>query len=242
MLNQNMKSTPYNENHRPALYLYTPSSQFVRPYFERLMPDYRLTDNPGEAVAAVMISSTDIYDVVNGDNFNELTAIKADSQLVLSEDVFKDRCFACDLKPTVLRCAPIVCTGMEGWPRQLAEKIYRGTYLGVSGNDARRSVVHAVSLPDAASAVITSGEIYNVTDSVDPTVAELADAFAWRIAQKRIFTLKPKWYRLIFGKKKFDAACSSLTFSCEKLRSCCNFNPVSTVDYLKTHVYDENSL
>ncbi len=231
-----------DEDQRPALYLFTPSSSFVRPYFERLMSQYRLTDDPAEAEAALMISSTDIYDVTDGDNFNELTPLKADSSLAADEQAFTEICNARGLKPTILRCAPIVGTGMIGWPRQLAEKIYRGTYLGVSGNDARRSVVHAVSLPDAASAVLKSGEIYNVTDTVDPLVTDLADALAWRIAQKRIFSLKPKWFSLIFGKKKLDNACRSLTFSCEKLRSAANFSPVSTVEYLKTHVYDERSL
>lgn len=231
-----------NEDQRPAFYLFTPSSPFVRPYFERLMPDYRLTDEPAEAISAVMISSTDIYDVESGDNFNELTPIKQDSEWAEAERTFSETCAAAGLQPTILRCAPIVCTGMTGWPREMAEKIYRGTYLGISGNEARRSVVHAVSLPDAAFGVLNSGETFNVTDTIDPTVPMLADAFAWRIAQKRIFSLKPKWYRLIFGKKKLDVASHTLTFSCEKLRSRSDFNPVSTVDYLKTHVYDENSL
>lgn len=231
-----------NEDQRPALYLFTPSSPFVRPYFERLMPDYRLTDEPAEAISAVMISSTDIYDIESGENFNELTPIKQDSEWAEAERTFSETCAAAGLQPTILRCAPIVCTGMTGWPREMAEKIYRGTYLGLSGNEARRSVVHAVSLPDAAFGVLNSGETFNVTDTIDPTVPMLADAFAWRIAQKRIFSLKPKWYRLIFGKKKLDVASHTLTFSCEKLRSRSDFNPVSAVDYLKTHVYDENSL
>ncbi|MDE5553904.1 MAG: hypothetical protein K2J10_01825 [Muribaculaceae bacterium] len=231
-----------NEDKRPALYLFTPLSTFVRPYFERLLPDYRITDEPGEAVSAVMISSIDIYDVESGENFNELTPLKQDSEWAAAERTYTETCADHSLQPTILRCAPIVCTGMAGWPREMAEKIYRGTYLGVSGNEARRSVVHAVSLPDAALTALNSGETFNVTDTIDPTIPMLADAFAWRIAQKRIFSLKPKWYRLILGKKKFDAASRSLTFSCEKLRSRGDFNPVSTVDYLKTHVYDENSL
>lgn len=231
-----------NEDQRPALYLFTPSSPFVRPYFERLMPDYRMTDEPAEAVSAVMISSTDVYDVESGENFNELTPVKQDSELAAAERTFVETCTAAGLQPTILRCAPVVCTGMTGWTREMAEKIYRGTYLGISGNEARRSVIHAISLPSAALGVLNSGETFNVTDTIDPTIPTLADAFAWRIAQKRIFSLKPKWYRLISSKKKFDAASRSLTFSCEKLRSHCDFNPVSTVEYLKSHVYDENSL
>ena len=231
-----------NEDKRPVLYLFTPSCDFVRPYFERLMPEWRIADTPDSASAAVMVSSTDIYDVGCGTNFNELSPLVPDGPWACAEESFIAACSEAVLPPTVLRCAPIVATGMTGMPRELAEKIYRGTYIGISGNDARCSVVHAVSLPDAARCVMTSGGIFNVTDTVDPTVNDLAEALAWRIAQKCNFYLKPKWYRLIFGKKKYDRQTRTLTFSCEKLRSAGDFNPVSTVDYLKNHVYDEKSL
>lgn len=231
-----------NDDLRPILYLFTPSADFVRPYFERLMPDWLIADAPDGADAAVMISTTDIYDVESGTNFNELSPIKPDCSHADDENRFIDLCKAAGLKPTILRCAPIVGTGMTGMPHETAEKIYRGTFIGISGNEARRSVVHAVSLPDAARSVLSSGDIFNVTDTVDPTLNEFAEALAWRIAQKRIFYLKPKWFRLIFGKKRLTRDSLTLTFSCEKLRSAGNFSPVSTVDYLKTHVYDEASL
>ena len=216
------------EDRRPALYLYTPDVDFVRPYFERLMPDLRITESPEAAETAVMLSTVDVYDVSAGTNFNELTPLKRDCGHVSDENGFIGQCKECGLKPTILRCAPIVGTGMAGMPRELAEKIYRGTFIGISGNEARRSVVHAVSLPDAARAVMATDD--------------LAEALAWRIAQKRIFYMKPKWFSLLFGKKRLINESVTLTFSCEKLRSFSGFDPVSTVDYLKTHVYDQASL
>lgn len=230
-----------NEDTRPILFLYTPQADYVRPYFERMMDEYRISDTPDNADYAVMISSTDVYAVTEGENFNELTEVK-DCQTLVDEKHFAELCRGSHISPTVLRCAPVVCTGMHGWPRALAEKIYRGTFIALKDNDARRSVVHAVSLPDAVRAVLGRDEVFNVTDCQDPTVNELAEALAWRMSQKRIFSLKAKWLRFLIGKKRMKEAGLSLTFSCEKLRSSGNYNPVAVTEYLKTHVYDEKSL
>ena len=230
------------EDLRPSLFLYTPFCDFVRPYFERYLPDYRITPDPEGANAAIMISSTDIYDVCEGSNFNELTAVRENSEQAEEEKHYREMCSRAGLSPTILRCADIVCTGMTGRPREMAQKIYRGTFIALSGNEARMSAVHAVSLPDAAKTVMGNDDIYNVTDGCDPTVNEFAEALAWRIAQKRIFSLKQKWFKLLFGKKKLSEAQRSLTFSSEKIRSTGKFSPVSVTEYLKTHVYDQQSL
>ncbi len=237
-----MPTNNQSEDQRPVLYLFTPCNPCVRPYFERFMPEFRISDSHLGADAALMISSAAIYDVSEGCGFNELTPLRDSSEFARHEHDFRERCLQCGLTPTVLRCAPIVCTGMTGWVRDLAGKIARGTFIALAGNEARRSVVHAVSLPDAARAVIGCDDTFNVTDTVDPLLSDLADALAWRIAQKRIFSIPARWYRILFGKKKLADIGRSLTFSCEKLRSSGLYNPVSVVDYLKTHVYDESSL
>ena len=230
------------EDLRPALFLFTPASDFVRPYFERYMPEYRITDIADGAQAAIMISSTSVYDVKEGCNYNELSPVIESGEAIADERRFTEMCEKAGLPPTILRCADIVCTGMTGRPLEMAQKIYRGTYIALADNDARLSVVHAVSLPEAARAVLSSGDVYNVTDGCDPTVNDLAEALAWRLSQKRVFYLKSKWFKLLFGKKKIENARRTLTFSSEKIRSTGNFNPISVTEYLKTHVYDQQSL
>lgn len=226
----------------PQLYLYTPGADFVRPYFEKSLTDYLISDTAIGANHAVMISSTEIYDVQQGLNYNELTPVNAESQYALDEQEFKSTCAKHGLHPTILRAAPVICTGMTGFPREIAEKIYKGTYFNIKGNDAQRSIVHAVDLPQAARLTLDSGDIFNVTDDSSTKVIDLADALAWRIAQKRLFTLGPKWYRFLFGKKNYEQSTLSLTFSAEKLKSAVAYKPVSVVEYLKTHTYDESSL
>lgn len=233
---------PTIEDKRPRLWLVAPGREFVRPYFERLMPEYRLTDSPDDADKAVMISSTDIYDVTEGCLYNELTPINPSSAFAKAETEFIEATSLGGLDAPILRTADIIATGMTGLPRKMAEQIYRGTYVGVSGNEAERSFIHAVDLPDAARIAISHPDIYNVCGRSATRINDLADALAWRIDQKRVFYIKPRLYKWIFGRKKLDEMCRTLTFSSEKICSAGDFNPVDVVQYLKTHKYDDESL
>lgn len=226
----------------PRLFLYAPSREYVRPYFERMMPEYELTDSITDADAAVMLSTVDVYDIDEGLNINELAPLRSDCPELDCELQFLNDCREHGLRYVLLRCAPVVCTGMQGYVRRLAERIYRGTYIGLSGNEAVRSVVHAVDLPLVARLTIGNNDIYNVTDGRETPVNELADALAWRMSQKRVMMLKPKWYKLLFGKRKMAEASRSLCFSDGKLRSVADYQPTVVVDYLKNHVYDQHSL
>lgn len=234
--------TTSNNKQLPTLYLYTPGKNFIRPYFERYITDYTITDNPDGADCAVMISSTDVYDVGEGTSFNELTQLKEDSTWLADEKRFCEVCNSNGIKPVILRCSDIIGTGMTGFPRELANRIYRGTYVNIADNGAVRSFVHASSIPEAARVALTRPDIYNVTDRTDTPLNEFADALAWRISQKRVFSLGPKWFKFVFGKRNYSRQTRSLTFSCEKLSSAGDFKPVRVVEYLKNHIYDESSL
>lgn len=234
--------TTSSEDRRPVLFLHTPGKDFVRPYFIRHMADYDISDNPCGADHAVMISCTEIYDVTEGHNYDELTPVIESSPSAAEERRFGELCASNGLSPVILRSADIIGTGMGGFPRMLANKIYRGTFIAIKDNDAVRSFVHASSLPGAASAVLDSPGIYNVTDRTETKLNDMAEALAWRIAQKRIFSLGSKWYKFIFGRRNYDEMSRSLTFSCDKLCRSGNYDPARAVDYLKTHIYDDKSL
>lgn len=235
-------TTNKTDDTRPALFLFTPYCQFTRPYFERLLTAYRITSSCEDADYALMLSTTDIYSANEGSGIDESAPLDTSSQAYADEQEYSDKCHAHGLPAAVLRCSNIVGTGMNGFPRMIAESIYRGTYVNISGNKACRSVIHATSLPDAAHLVIGHDGAYNVTDRRETPINDLADALAWRMAQKRILSLKPRWSRMFFGKRKFSDLCRNITFSSERLAALGDFDPVSTVDYLKTHVYDDESL
>lgn len=231
-----------NDANIKRVFLFTPNRDYVRPYFERYMPDFEFTGDINHADYAIMVSSTDIYDVTQGLNFNELTPLKIDGQEYYNEKEFECLCKSACLRPLILRCANIVATGMKGPVRNMADHIYRGFYLNIVGNEAVISAVHAVDLPKFSLKLLDLPGIYNVTDGTSVYMNELADALAWRLGQKRIFSIKASWYRLFYGRKKYSLATRSLTYSSEKLLSEVDCKPTSVIEYLKTHVYDSQSL
>ncbi len=142
----------------------------------------------------------------------------------------------------VLACANIVGTGMTGFPMEVARRIAAGSYYHIAGNEARLSTLHAVDLARAVALVIGKPGVYFVNDGCNPTYAEFAEALAWRIKQKRILTLKPSWARWLMNGRLRRAITDDTTFDGSAFASDFNFKPNSVTEYLRTHVYDDESL
>lgn len=141
-----------------------------------------------------------------------------------------------------LQCPQIIGTGMQGLGRRIAAGIYRGTFVHVSGNEARVSIVHATDVARAVTAVAGRSGSFTFHDGTNPTIHDLAEALAYRMAEKRIITIKPRWARLWFGAEYFDILTTDSVSTNSFLEAFPDFNPVDTVNYLHTHVYDESSL
>ncbi len=231
-----------NNRDEKEIFVHAPGREFVMPFIRRDLRSYALTEIAGETTDyAVMISTTDVYAVPEGDCFNELAPISDSSDAYLAEAAYIDKCRALGLSPTILRCGHIVGTGMNGLPRRIAESIYRGVFVDIRGNTARQSFVHASDLGQAIGLTLGSGEVFNVTDGCDPTMADFADALAVRISQKRLFSVSPRIFRFFYGKRFYGQLTENKTFSGEKLRSR-GFKAAPVTEYLKTHVYDDESL
>lgn len=205
----------------------------------------------------VMISSTEVYGCYEGENITEEFEIDSIESTLNSylkaEAIAKSNCDALGLNLTILRCAEIIGTGMDGQIMQLVKTIYRGTYHHITDETARMSVVHAVDVARATFDMAGVAGTFNLTDGVDPTVRDLAEAIAYRLDHKRIFTLSVKKARTIarvgdyfpfigFDSKKLKARYRTLTFSSEKLRSQLSWQPNSVTEYLRTHAYNDQSL
>ncbi len=155
----------------------------------------------------------------------------------------------------ILRPAHVVGTGMQGEMRRLVNRIYRGTYRHVSGNEARVSVVHASQLADIVARLIhlPAGGVYNVTDGTDPTRHDLAEAIAWRLDHKRIYTVSQSKARLLakigdyrpvtmFTTARLEHELSTVTYDGRAVLELTGVTPVAVTDYLRNHIYDESSL
>ena len=130
----------------------------------------------------------------------------------------------------------------------MANAIYRGSYFHAEGTDARVSVVHAKDIAGAVAAIADGPEsrdteIYNLTDGEAPLRSELADALAWRMGQKRVLTMKAMIARIYFGSHKLRQLATDRRIDGGKFRrDYPDFRPDAVCEYLRTHVYDENSL
>ncbi len=229
------------------IYVHTPGREFLWPYIIKAASAHTLTDNAGEADVAIMVSSTDIYTPGELLLAAESTPANPDSAWIGHESAFAAGCENC--RTIILRCPNVIGTAMTGFPRELAESIFRGTFFHFKGNEARVSAVHAADVAAAIAALAempTAEGIYNISDGENPTLHDLAEAIAFRMNNKRISTLSTKgqlWFgRLIYGKKRYSTYTTSRTFDCSRLCRTIDYRPTPTTEYLRTHVYDENSL
>lgn len=228
----------------PDVLIYMPHAGFLLPYMEREFSGMHVVTDLVDAdfKGAVMVSTTDIYDATEGRFLNESTPIKTDSDEAKDEQRFIDFCRAKGLKPTILRCANIVATGMEGLPMRLARGLVRMTMFKIRDNMACISLVHGVDVARAAKALIDSGETFNLTDNVETEVNDLLDALVHRIQDKRVYQIKPRWARWLYGRRFYNQLTTTLTFSSEKTRAALGFEPNCVTKYLLTHDYNDESL
>lgn len=246
--------------------IFAPDRPFVIPYITAALPacgvwslalpsgvltaENKAADGTPEAV--IMISSTDIYGPGAKDHADETAAVDPASKWCGYEKQVRAYAEAKGTGAMIIRCADLVCTGMQDFPRHLAQAIWRGTFFHFPGNEARRSVCHAVDLGRIARAVADGGlpagqmPVYNLSDGTDPTIHDLAEALAFRMREKRISNLSTgpqRWFaRLLYGKEKYARYTTSRTFDAARLALDLAFTPTVVTDYLRTHTYDENSL
>lgn len=210
----------------PNLALSLGGNDFLLPYFERQFP-HPSPENGEEAQIAPPVGAI---------------RVRIDDGCNDADPEFDEFCRSKGLPVCELRCPSVVGTGMKGLPRRIAEGIYRGTYCLIRDNEARISVVHASDVAKAASFALGSQGTYTLTDMADPTICELSDALAFRLGDKRLFTLPPWAAKIWYGGGYYQKLTTDNTYPDTFTESFPDFHPHPVVDYLRTHVYDEGSL
>jgi len=154
----------------------------------------------------------------------------------------------------VLRCAPVVGTGMTGRWRDMLNAIYRGIYAHIKGNNARASLIHAIDVARVAVKAIGLDGCYYLSDARTPTVDNIAEALSRRLADKRIPVVSPRQARITAGLLDFftvghagararmakDTTNSIIDPS--PLLNLLSYTPIDTVKYISEHVYTDEDI
>lgn len=231
--------------------------EFIRPYVRAALPAGTVVHTvfPADEAPslAVMLSSTDVYSpgaevVLAGEG----AAVAAGSPWAKAESDFVAAANAAGARAVILRCAPVVATGMQGFVRSLAADIWRGVFFHFPGNETRLSVVHATDIAAVIGRILAGGlgegsapAVFNLTDGVNPTLHDLAEALAHRMDEKRISNLSTRPQQLIarflYG-PKYRTWTTERTFDGSAICRALDYTTTPVCEYLRTHVYDEQSL
>lgn len=168
--------------------------------------------------------------------------ITTDATIENTDEAFDAEVRHLGLPLAVLHCPCIIATGMTGLPRRIASAIYSGRFLQIKGCGARISVVHGIDVARAALLMAGTEATLTLTDGTDPTIADLADALAWRIDGKRLFSVSPRLARIWYGRSFYSMLTTDAVCAENFTAAYPEFRPVTVTEYLRTHVYDQNSL
>lgn len=202
-----------------------------------------LTPNPPRHFT--YISSVEVYGLNPGENVPESCFLRPDTDYARSkiraEKLLEKWCATYGVGLTILRLATTAGSGMHGRLDPMVRAICKGYYMHIRGNTARRSLVMADDVAKAVLLTIGVEGIYNVTDGIDHSVIDIADAIAANItAGKRILSLPRsliKWPLKLFGGKSglrrtYEELTLTATYSVQALREKVDFNPYNTIEVM----------
>lgn len=100
---------------------------------------------------------------------------------------------------TIVRPALMFGTGVDGWLLRLFNRVVRGHYVHIRGNDARTSLVTAYDVARAMVRLAGKPGVYNVSDGKAHRWIDVVEAMTANAgAQKRMTHLPEKWARFIY--------------------------------------------
>jgi len=206
----------------------------------------RLSENSLKPKSFVFISSVAVYGQETGKQINEDSPLLGSTPYavskILAEQLILDWGIKHGVSTYVLRLPLIVGEHAPGNLRAMQKAIQSGYYFRIGKGESRKSMVLAEDVAALATRLTIGGGIYNLTDNVDPKLAELDTAMALRINKSvkiiplalikplamigdRISFFPINTYRL----KKLTG---ELTFDCSKAKRELNWAPKSVLSWL----------
>lgn len=190
----------------------------------------------------VFVSTVAVYGVESGTNIpedfpaNPITPYgKAKFE---SEKLLTDWCNDHNVSLFIVRPGLIVGENPKGNLESLEKMIKKGIYIGIKGNNARKSLVHALDLCDLMVKGDKISGVYNITDGIQHGFNSVELAYAKKL-NKRILMTLPKYVFSMASKigdvlsilnigfitdtNRLAKMCNPLTFSNEKISDDANW-------------------
>jgi nucleoside-diphosphate-sugar epimerase len=198
--------------------------------------------------ALVFISSVSVYGLEIGSGISEKDELLGKTPYALSK--IKAEQFLLKwgeklgIRILILRLPLIVGSNPPGNLGKMILAIRRGTYFSIGGGKARKSMVLAEDVANLLATCPNVAGIYNLTDGVHPSFAELESLIAKQLGKSSSPNLPLKLARLL-GKvgdvlpifpittNTIKKITQDLTFSDSKARQNLNWNPSSVIEKWK---------
>lgn len=161
-----------------------------------------LTSLKNKPKCFVFVSTVAVYGLEFGENINEMHLLNGTSPYAMSkieaEKVVQDWCLENKVNCVVLRLPLVVGENAPGNLGAMERAIRRGYYFRLGTGNARRSMVNAVDVAKLIPSLIDKNGIYNITDGLHRSFAEM-DTF---LAQKHGKSIKkiPVWMGKLIAK------------------------------------------
>ena len=200
----------------------------------------------------IFISTTTVYGLEKGEfidesHFTNPTTPYAHSKF-LAEKAVRKWCQARGVSWIILRLPLVVGPNPPGNLGAIRRAIARGRYFRIAGNTARKSIVLAEDVAHLIPHLEGESGIFNLTDGVHPSFAEIEAAIAEAL-NKRIPLSLPKAIVEIAGKAgnvlnhvglpfplttaRLHKMTATLTFSDEKARKELGWSPRAVLPYIE---------
>lgn len=181
----------------------------------------------------VFISTVAVYGLENGKEIDENAELKGSSPYAKSkikaEQFLSDWCTSRNIKFVILRLPLVFGWTAPGNLGDLIKNVKRGIAIRITGNNAKKSILHVDDIALNFEKIIQHQGIFNITDGYHPTYNELLELLA-RKYNKKILSINIRWITLLarigdlLGKRsplnssKIEKLTSPLTFSDKKAR------------------------
>ncbi len=206
-------------------------------------------ENGGIPESFIFISSVAVYGCDSGEKITENHPLNGTTPYALSkimaEEYLKEWCRLHHVRLSIIRPSLIAGPCPPGNLGAMIQGIRRNRYLGIAGNNARKSVLMVQDIANLVPLLVKKEGIYNVCDSYSPTFGELEEVICRQMNRKRPLSV-PFWLAKSFalvgdqlGRKapinslKLEKITTSLTFSNEKAMYELGWLPLNVLENFK---------